>query len=151
MDGAKLGDSVRVHYTGSSGGETFDSSYARGEALEFTIGARQVVAGFESAVIGMSPGDAHTVDIPPSQAYGLYSPEMALERRLSDLPGGVEVGTTLVGQDKSGERLRFEVVSIEPCSGFPRFNAAASLKPGSCIRIRHQSPGGFRGLMPRPH
>ena len=61
----------------------------------------------------MSPGEAKTVDIPPSQAYGLYSPEMAMERRLSDLPGGVEVGTTLVGKDKSGERLRFEVVSIQ--------------------------------------
>ena len=113
MHGAALGDSVRVHYEGSSEGETFDSSYARGEALEFVIGARQVVAGFESAVIGMSPGEAKTVDIPPSQAYGLYNPDMALRRAVSDLPPNVEEGTTLVGRDADGERLRFQVVSIE--------------------------------------
>ena len=112
-DGARLGDWVRVHYTGISDGERFDSSYERGEPLEFAIGARQVVAGFESAVIGMSPGESKTVDIPPSQAYGLYNPDMALECRLSTLPPGVERGTALVGQDgASGERLRFVVVAI---------------------------------------
>lgn len=112
MDGARLGDWVRVHYTGISDGEKFDSSYERGEPLEFAIGARQVVAGFESAVIGMSPGESKTVDIPPSQGYGLYNPDMSLERSLSDLPPGVETGSALIGQDASGERLRFEVVDI---------------------------------------
>ena len=112
MDGARLGDSVLVHYTGISGGETFDSSYKRGEPLEFVIGARMVVAGFESAVIGMSPGESKTVDIPPSQAYGLYNPDMALERDLSELPPGIQAGTALVGQDAAGERLRFVVSDI---------------------------------------
>ena len=110
--GAALGDSVRVHYTASSGGETFDSSYARGEPLEFVVGARQVVAGFESAVIGMSPGESKTVDIPPSQAYGLYNPDMAMEMPLSALPPDVKEGMSLVGRDAAGERMRFTVTDV---------------------------------------
>ncbi len=112
MEGVRLGDVVRVHYEGVTEGERFDSSYLRGEPLEFTVGARQVVAGFESAVIGMEPGEKKTVDIPPSQAYGPYNPDMTLEQKTANLPPGVEVGSTLVGRDADGEQLRFSVVQI---------------------------------------
>ena len=112
MASAKLGDEVRVHYIGSTEGEQFDSSHERGEPLEFTLGARQVVAGFESAVLGMTPGETKTVDIPASQAYGPHNPIMMLEEQLSELPPGVELGVTLVGQDSSGEQLRFAVIEI---------------------------------------
>ncbi len=112
MPRAKMGDAVRVHYTGVTDGQQFDSSYDRGEPLEFTLGARQVVAGFESAVIGMSPNETKTVDIPASQAYGPYNPDMALQEDLSELPPGLEVGSTLVGRDASGRQMRFTVVEI---------------------------------------
>lgn len=113
MEGVRLGDEVRVHYVGTTEGEVFDSSYERGEPLEFRIGARQVVAGFESAVIGMEPGETKTVEIPASQAYGPYNDDMVLERRLADLPPGVEIGASLVGRDPSGQQLRFLVVNID--------------------------------------
>ena len=109
---AKLGDEVRVHYVGTTSGEQFDSSHERGEPLEFTLGARQVVAGFESAVLGMSPGEKKTVTIPASQAYGPHNQDMMLEEELSELPPGVELGVTLVGQDSDGQQLRFVVVEI---------------------------------------
>ena len=113
MEGVRLGDEVQVHYTGTTGGEKFDSSYDRGEPLEFRIGARQVVAGFESAVIGMEPGELKTVEIPASQAYGPYDPDMVVERNISELPPGVELGGTLVGRDPSGQQLRFAIVEIQ--------------------------------------
>ena len=109
---ARLGDEVRVHYVGTTGGEQFDSSHERGEPLEFTLGARQVVAGFESAVLGMSPGEEKTVTIPASQAYGPHNQDMMLEEEISELPPGVELGVTLVGQDSEGQQLRFVVVEI---------------------------------------
>ena len=112
MAQAKLGDLVRVHYVGTAEGETFDSSYDRGEPIEFTIGTRQVVAGFENGVLGMSPGESKTVDIPSSLAYGPYNPDMVIEERVSALPPGLELGVTLVGQDNSGEQLRFTVTEI---------------------------------------
>ncbi|MDQ3918832.1 MAG: FKBP-type peptidyl-prolyl cis-trans isomerase, partial [Acidobacteriota bacterium] len=50
---AKDGDRVRVHYTGRlEDGQVFDSSRG-GEPLEFTVGAGEVIAGFDEAVRGM--------------------------------------------------------------------------------------------------
>ena len=70
MTTAKKGDTVRIHYTGTlDDGKTFDSSEGS-EPLEFELGARQVIAGFESAVEGMAPGEEKTVSIEPAQAYG---------------------------------------------------------------------------------
>ena len=112
MAQAKLGDLVRVHYVGTTDGERFDSSYDRGEPLEFTIGTRQVVAGFENGVLGMSPGESKTIDIPSSLAYGPHNPDMMIEEQVSALPSGVEVGLVLVGQDGSGQQLRFTVTAI---------------------------------------
>ena len=108
----RLGDEVRVHYVGTTAGQQFDSSHERGEPLEFVLGARQVVAGFESAVLGMSPGETKTVTIPASQAYGPHNPDMMMEEDMSELPPGVELGVTLVGQDSDGQQLRFVVIDI---------------------------------------
>ncbi len=75
---AKSGDTVNVHYTGRLGnGTVFDSSVG-GEPLQFTIGAGQVIPGFEQAVIGMQPGESKTVVIPPDQAYGPYYDELVM-------------------------------------------------------------------------
>mgnify|MGYP000442046052 CR=1 FL=1 len=50
------GDQVRVNYVGRfENGSTFDSSEGR-EPLEFTVGAEQVIAGFDRAVVGLAPG-----------------------------------------------------------------------------------------------
>ena len=67
---ARSGDTVRVHYTGKlHGGSVFDSSVSR-EPLAFTIGAGQVIPGFEEAVTGMEPGEVKATEIPPDQGYG---------------------------------------------------------------------------------
>lgn len=67
---AKAGDTVQVHYTGKFGdGSVFDSSAGR-DPLEFTVGAGQVIPGFEQAVEGMAVGQTKTVTIPSAEAYG---------------------------------------------------------------------------------
>ena len=76
MAEAKSGDTVRVHYTGTLGdGQVFDSSQGR-EPLEFTLGAGQVIPGFDEAVTGMQPGEEKSVTIPVDEAYGQRRPEM---------------------------------------------------------------------------
>ncbi|MCS6834121.1 MAG: FKBP-type peptidyl-prolyl cis-trans isomerase, partial [Flammeovirgaceae bacterium] len=68
---AKVGDVVRVHYVGKfENGEVFDSSIARREPIEFTIGAGQMIKGFDKAVEGMAVMEKKSVMIPCAEAYG---------------------------------------------------------------------------------
>jgi peptidylprolyl isomerase len=99
---AKKGDKVKVHYTGRyDGGEVFDSSECADEEcgcdagpLEFTIGAGEVISGFEKAVIGMREGEAKTLIIPVDDAYGERSEDMVITVDRSDVPADMtpEVG-----------------------------------------------------------
>ena len=71
-DVAKAGDTVQVHYVGVaySTGEEFDSSYDRGDPLEFQLGAGRVIAGWDQGVQGMRVGGRRQLVIPPHLAYG---------------------------------------------------------------------------------
>ena len=69
---AKAGDTVLVHYVGVaySTGEEFDSSYDRGDPLEFQLGVGRVIAGWDQGVQGMRVGGRRQLVIPPHLAYG---------------------------------------------------------------------------------
>ena len=76
MAQAKIGDTVKVHYTGKFGdGMVFDTSIDD-EPLEFRIGESQVIPGFEEAVVGMNPGETKTVNIPVDKAYGPHRDDL---------------------------------------------------------------------------
>jgi dolichyl-diphosphooligosaccharide--protein glycosyltransferase len=86
--GAKQGDTVGVYYIGSlMDGSVFDSSikdwrsknisigtsfdtYELNAPLQFTLGAGQVIEGFDAAILGMDVGEEQIVQIPPNAAYG---------------------------------------------------------------------------------
>jgi len=69
---ASAGDTVKVHYVGvaHSTGEEFDSSWNRGEPLEFPLGAGRVIPGWDQGVQGMKVGGRRQLVIPPHLAYG---------------------------------------------------------------------------------
>ena len=76
-DGATAtpGNKVSVHYTGwlynnGAKGTKFDSSVDRGKPFEFTLGAHQVIAGWDEGVAGMKVGGERTLIIPPELGYG---------------------------------------------------------------------------------
>ena len=66
------GDSISVHYRGTleSTGAEFDQSYKRGKPLTFTLGAHQVIKGWEEGLLDMCPGEGRRLTIPPELAYG---------------------------------------------------------------------------------
>jgi peptidylprolyl isomerase len=66
---------VSVHYTGwlynnGAKGTKFDSSVDRGQPFQFTLGAHQVIAGWDEGVAGMKVGGKRTLIIPPELGYG---------------------------------------------------------------------------------
>jgi peptidylprolyl isomerase len=76
-DGAEAtaGKKVSVHYTGwlsddGAKGKKFDSSVDRGQPFQFTLGAHQVIAGWDEGVAGMKVGGKRTLVIPPELGYG---------------------------------------------------------------------------------
>lgn len=69
--GADNGDQVTVHYDGRlTNGEMFDSSRERGQPFTFTLGAGQVIKGWDMGLLGMKRGDIRRLTIPPSLGYG---------------------------------------------------------------------------------
>ena len=86
MAKAQNGDTVKVHYSGRLGtGVIFDTSEGA-EPLEFKIGEGTLIQGFEEAVMGMSPGESKTVEIPPEKGYGLYREDKVFQMDRKDLP-----------------------------------------------------------------
>ena len=69
---AAKGDNVTVQYVGVnfSNGQEFDASWNRGEPFEFTLGAGQVIPGWDEGVAGMKEGGRRKLVIPPNQGYG---------------------------------------------------------------------------------
>ncbi|MGK7940065.1 MAG: peptidylprolyl isomerase [Crocosphaera sp.] len=111
---AKLGDTVKINYTGKlEDGTVFDSSVNR-DPLQFSLGEGQVIAGFEEAVIGMSPGDSKSVTIPSEKAYGPYQEELVIVVDEQQIPSelSVEVGQQLQMRHSSGQAVPVTVTNI---------------------------------------
>lgn len=108
------GNTVKVHYTGKfEDGTVFDTSADR-DPLEFTIGRGQLIPGFEQAVIGMSPGESKTVNIPADEAYGQHNAEMLTEVDRSQFPADLnpEVGQQLQLNRPDGQTVVVTVASV---------------------------------------
>lgn len=111
MPKAKANDTVKVHYTGKlTSGEVFDSSENR-DPLQFTVGAGQMIKGFDAAVDGMELNEKKTVTIPADEAYGQHNPQLIQEVSRTQLPEGMDpqIGQTLMAQGQGGQPIELVV------------------------------------------
>jgi FKBP-type peptidyl-prolyl cis-trans isomerases 2 len=115
MKQVKEGDVVKVHYTGKlSNGEQFDSSVGR-EPLEFTVGAGQMIKGFDAAMPGMNLGEKKTITIAPEDGYGARSEEAIIEFPKENVPPDMklEAGMPLTLSNQAGQPVPVIVVEVK--------------------------------------
>lgn len=92
ITGPNVGKTCRTHYRGTfNDGTQFDSSYDRGEPLEFICGAGQMIKGFDAAVANMEVGQVVDVHLMPEEAYGMPNPDAIFTVEISQLPGAEDL------------------------------------------------------------
>ena len=104
ITGRNVGKTCRTHYKGTfNDGTQFDSSYDRGEPLEFVCGAGQMIKGFDAAVADMEV------------AYGQPDPQAIFELEIAQLPGSenLEVGQQVYLSNQYGQPFPVKVIAKE--------------------------------------
>ena len=112
IEGKNVGKTCRTHYRGTfNDGSQFDSSYDRGEPLEFVCGAGMMIKGFDQAVADMEVGETVQIHLMPSEAYGEPDPSAILTVELSQMPGAenLNVGDQVYLQNTSGQTFPVKV------------------------------------------
>ena len=88
IQGPNVGKTCRTHYRGTfNDGTQFDSSYDRGEPLEFVCGAGMMIKGFDAAVANMKVGEKVNIHLSPAEAYGDADPQAIFTVEINRLPG----------------------------------------------------------------
>ena len=106
FEGKNVGKTCRTHYRGTfNDGTQFDSSYDRGEPLEFVCGAGMMILGFDKAVANMEVGETVEVHLMPEEAYGEKNPDAIFTVEIAQMPGAedVEVGQQVFLRNMYGQ------------------------------------------------
>ena len=114
IEGKNVGKTCRTHYRGTfNDGTQFDSSYDRGEPLEFVCGAGMMIPGFDAAVANMDVGQTLQIHLTPAEAYGEADPNAIFTVEIAELPGSesVSVGDQVYLQDTYGRHVPVKVAA----------------------------------------
>ncbi len=114
LTGKNVGKTCRTHYRGTfNDGTQFDSSYDRGEPLEFVCGAGMMIRGFDAAVADMEVGEIRQVHLMPSEAYGEKNPDAVFTAEIARLPGSEElqVGDQVYLRNAYGQPIPVKVAA----------------------------------------
>ena len=114
ITGRNVGKTCRTHYRGTfNDGTQFDSSYDRGEPLEFICGAGQMIRGFDAAVADMEVGQIIDVHLMPEEAYGMADPNAIFTMEIAQLPGSEDLteGQQVYLSNQYGQPFPVKVVA----------------------------------------
>jgi len=106
MTQAKTGDTVKVHFEGFLEDGTVFGSTMDEEPFEFTIGEKNMLPGFENAIVGMQKGDTKTITLSPEEAYGSHKKELVHVMDRSSFPPEIklEIGKRLQVRTQDGKQ-----------------------------------------------
>lgn len=113
LTGRNVGKTCRTHYKGTfNDGTQFDSSYDRGEPLEFICGVGQMIKGFDAAVADMEVGQSVDVHLMPEEAYGMPDSDAVFTLEIAQLPGSedLEAGQRVYLTNQLGQPFPVSVV-----------------------------------------
>ena len=119
ITGRNVGKTCRTHYRGTfNDGTQFDSSYDRGEPLEFVCGAGMMIKGFDAAVADMEPGQIVDVHLMPEEAYGMPDPNAVFTLEIARLPGSenLEAGQQVYLTNQYGQPFPVKVTAKDDTS-----------------------------------
>jgi len=119
FEGPNVGKTIKAHYRGTlNDGSEFDSSYKRGEPLEFVCGAGMMILGFDKAVADMKPGEKKAIHLMPEEAYGPVYPEAIFTIDTSEMPGSADlnVGEKVWLMSQYGQQVPATVTAKEGTS-----------------------------------
>lgn len=111
---AKVGDTVKIHFTGKTqNGEVFASS-REDEPIQFKLGEGALLPGIERAVEGMGKGQQKTVTLPPEDGFGVRQENLILHVDKNQFPQDFEpqVGMELQVPQPDGSYVFFTVLGI---------------------------------------
>lgn len=106
---------VSFHYTVNDGGtEPVDSSRERGEPLSVLIGAQNIIAGLEAAMLGREAGERFQVDVEPADAYGERRADFVqrVPKKYFQQPEKLRAGMTTVLHTKEGGPRMVTVLKV---------------------------------------
>jgi len=111
----KDGYFVKIEYTGTlDNGEVFDSSEAHGKPLEFQIGAKMVIPGFENTIKEMKEGEEKEIHLESKDAYGDINPKMVQKVPREHLPKEQEpkIGMMLIMGLPDGAQMPCKITEV---------------------------------------
>ena len=114
IEGPNVGKRCKTHYRGTlNDGTVFDSSYERGEPLEFICGAGMMIRGYDEAVAKMEVGQSIDIHLTPDQAYGYSDPRAIFTVEISQLPGSetLNVGESVILYTAAGQPMQVKVTA----------------------------------------
>ncbi len=109
------GNKVQIEYCGTlEDGTVFDDSKNHGKPLEFEVGTKQVIPGFENAVLGMEKDEEKEVSIEPKEAYGEYNDQLIKDIPRTQLPQDQEPkeGMMLMMGMPNGQQMPAKITKV---------------------------------------
>lgn len=125
----EAGKLVKVNYTLTADGKVIDSSI-EGKPFEFRAGSKQVIPGFEEALLGMKAGEKKSFQVSPDKGYGEENPKGIQKVERDKLPKDInpEVGMTLSAQMPNGQTIPARIVEVKDDIVILNFNHPLSGK-----------------------
>ena len=114
IEGPNVGRLCRTHYRGTlNDGTVFDSSYDRGEPLEFICGMGMMIHGYDAAVANLEVGQSVDIHLTPDEAYGYPDPRAIFTVEISQMPGceNLQVGEDVVLSTNAGQPIPVKVTA----------------------------------------